>query len=348
MQAMKVDQIIVDYILNHKEELINNTISKLGLAKKIVAENPSRYTSADIERIRRSIRGRLNANGKNNTATALFDAPVVDIGKLVKLGMHLPESKVEKREDFNIKGSQRVLIISDIHYPYYDRDALLCALGFGKEKEVDTIIINGDLIDFWQISSFSKIGTKMGAADEVQGAREFLYWLRREFPTCRIVYKFGNHEARWNKYIWSRGPELARLLEMEYGQNLGLPAMLHCEALKIEIVHEWQWIRLGKLTVIHGHEVAGRFGGSVTPARALMNKMKVSALHGHVHQVDTYTANNGKGEAINCYTTGALCNLDADYDGTAKLRCSHGFAFVQMTGDNFRVSNIRIINGEIY
>ena len=97
MPAMKVDQVIVDYILNHKEELINNTISKLGLAKKIVAENPSRYSSADIEGIRFIIRSRLNANGKNNKVKALFEAPVVDIGKLVKLGMYLPESKVEKR-----------------------------------------------------------------------------------------------------------------------------------------------------------------------------------------------------------------------------------------------------------
>ena len=339
------DTIIESYLISHKEELINNEISKAGLAKKIVRENPDRYSEKDIDRIRTAIR---IATGVNKGRKAMFNAPVKDIGKLVSLGINLPESKVEKREDFKIIGSKRVLLLSDIHYPYYDREALLCALKYGMDKEVDTIIINGDLIDFWQISSFSKIGSKMSAADEVQGAREFLYWLRENFKEARIVYKLGNHEARWNKYIWMRGPELAKLLDMEYGQNLGLPSMLHCEKLKIEIVHEWQWMRLGKLTIIHGHEVAGRFGGSVTPARALMNKMKVSAIQGHVHQVDSYTANNGKGEPISCFATGALCDLDADYDGTAKLRCSHGFAYIEMNGDNFKVDNIRIIDGEIY
>jgi len=342
------DKIILDYLNRYKEELINNEISKNGLAKKIIRENPDRYGENQIENIRSVIRWALGSHGERSKANQLFEAKVADHSEIIKKGFALPESKVEKREDFIIKGAERVLIISDIHYPYYDREALLCALKYGKDKDVNTIVINGDLIDFWQISSFSKIGRKMSAADEVQGTREFLYWLRNEFPNCQIVYKFGNHEARWNKYIWSREPELAKLLEMEYGQNLGLPAMLHCEKLKISIVHEWQWIRLGKLTIIHGHEVSGRFGGSVTPARALMNKMKVSAIQGHVHQVDSYTANNGKGEAISCFATGALCNLDADYDGTAKLRCSHGFAYVEMNGDNFKVDNIRIINGEIY
>ena len=67
----------------------------------------------------------------------------------------LPESYADDFEPYRINQA-RVLIISDLHFPYQDNEAITIALNYGIEKKVDCILINGDLIDFATISRHEK------------------------------------------------------------------------------------------------------------------------------------------------------------------------------------------------
>ena len=52
----------------------------------------------------------------------------------------------------------RIVFISDIHIPYQDKKALAMAMDVIKDynlNEEDSIIIGGDLVDYYPISSFS-------------------------------------------------------------------------------------------------------------------------------------------------------------------------------------------------
>ena len=54
--------------------------------------------------------------------------------------------------------TNRTVFLSDIHIPYQDKKALALAMEIIKDfmlAEDDTIILGGDLVDYYPISSFS-------------------------------------------------------------------------------------------------------------------------------------------------------------------------------------------------
>lgn len=95
----------------------------------------------------------------------------------------LPESHQEKREPFKLPLScNNILLISDLHIPYHDIDAVTIALDYGKAHNVNTIFINGDLIDFHGVSRFDKDPRKRSVKQEFMAAKHFLISLREAFP----------------------------------------------------------------------------------------------------------------------------------------------------------------------
>ena len=68
---------------------------------------------------------------------------------------NLPESHQEKREPFKLPTQcNNILLMSDLHIPYHDIEALTIALEYGVKEKVNTIVILGDLIDFHKASRF--------------------------------------------------------------------------------------------------------------------------------------------------------------------------------------------------
>jgi len=54
----------------------------------------------------------------------------------------LPKSYAKGRKHIDIKG-KKILILSDIHIPYHDIDALSTAIQCGIDEGVDTVVLNG-------------------------------------------------------------------------------------------------------------------------------------------------------------------------------------------------------------
>ena len=101
----------------------------------------------------------------------------------------LPESYEEKREPFILPAScNNILLISDLHIPYHNIEAVTKALDYGKENKVNTIFINGDLIDMHQVSKFESDPKKRSVKQEFDATREFLVQLRKAFPKVAIYW----------------------------------------------------------------------------------------------------------------------------------------------------------------
>ena len=49
-----------------------------------------------------------------------------------------------------------MLIISDLHLPYHDEQAIRVALEKGKAEDVNIVILLGDILDMYQMSQWVK------------------------------------------------------------------------------------------------------------------------------------------------------------------------------------------------
>ena len=107
-------------------------------------------------------------------------------------------------------------------------------------------------------------------------------------------------------------------------------------------------IKIGKLTVLHGHESAESVFSPVNAARGMFIRAKTSVIFGHNHQISHHSESNLHGEQVGVWSMGCLCELTPEYRPYGYTKWNHGFAFVVVEKDNsFQVSNFKIVNGKI-
>lgn len=268
------------------------------------------------------------------TGPSFIPEPVPEAG-----GVTLPDPIVQDYLPYQVDAPGNWLVISDIHIPYHDKRTIETAVKESKQRSIKGIILNGDTLDFHQISRHYKEPDKGRTKEEILKGRQFLQWLRSQFPAARIIFKEGNHDERLKRYLGERAPEVFDLEEMY------LPNLLHADKHGVEWVADKRVIELGKLCIVHGHEYAG--GGGVMPARWLFIRAYSSAICGHFHQPSHYTAPTLDRREIGVWSLGCACYLYPAYMPQNKWR--HGFAFAEMgQGGAFEVNNREILrNGQV-
>ena len=96
----------------------------------------------------------------------------------------------------------KFVVIGDCHIPYHDKDAIKAFKRFIKKEKPNTIIMNGDIIDMYDVSTFDKdperINSLQGELDEAIG---FFKDIRKMLPDAKLVFIKGNHCARLEKYL---------------------------------------------------------------------------------------------------------------------------------------------------
>jgi predicted phosphodiesterase len=310
-----------------------------AIARMIYEAHPLDFTT--VESVRTSVQKyRGEKKGGNSNVTQVG----VRTDKQKKLAMskkiELPESDYEKCEPFIIpKGQNNILILSDIHFPYQDNKALELALNYGLENGVNAIYLNGDILDFYQCSRFTKDRRLRDMAGELQMGRDFLKMLWDMFQ-CPIYYKIGNHEKRYEDYLMIKAPELLGI------EDFKLEQLLRFREFGVTLVKDKQMAMAGKLPILHGHEWFGGFAPPVNPARGLFMKAKESAIVGHHHRTSEHTEKTLSGDVTTTWSTGCLCGLEPEY--APYNNYNHGFAHVKVGKDgNYELKNMRIINYKI-
>lgn len=305
--------------------------SNIGLAKKLRNDNPECFAS--VESARSTIRTIRGANGKGHKKQATQPRPKGKAGTVAKC----PPSFAEPWTPF-VLDCKRVGMISDTHIPYHDETALTSSVAWLKKQNPDVLLINGDYGDFYQISRWQKDPRKRKVIAEIQAMKDGFDWLRAEFPKARIVYKKGNHDERWDHYLWNRAPELIDL------PNCQLDQVLETEKHGIEIVGDQRPIMCGRLPIMHGHELGKSIFSPVNPARGAFLRTHHTILVGHSHQTSGHADTDMWHDETFVWSTGCLCDLTPEY---ARVnRWNHGFAMADVATDgSFDVVNLRIGRG---
>lgn len=301
------------------------------LASLVQKENPNLFPT--LEAARCSVRYVRGNSGKTQGRKGRASHPKPN-GKAGEY--KIPKSLTPKKRIVRIPDG-KTLLLSDIHLPYHDVEALECALEHGHDA--DNIILNGDTVDFYATSRWDTDPNHRDLAGELQAARQFLMHLRERFPVANIYFKIGNHEERWEKFLWRKAPELCGVPDFK------MEKLLRFEDLDIQEIGGRQLTKAGGLWVLHGHEFFNTFD-PVNFARTLQVKTGVCTIAGHKHKSSQHSVKSMDGDTIACWSVGCLCDLEPDYMPVNQWNL--GFAEITHKGKKFDVNNYRIIDGEAY
>jgi predicted phosphodiesterase len=238
------------------------------------------------------------------------------------------------------------LIVSDLHIPFHDAPAIHAVVAAARQREIDLVLLNGDVCDFFSISRFDKNPTESNLKRELELTRQFLGWLRQQFPKARVIYKLGNHDEWFDKYLIRKAPELFRVPGVSL-RHLTTAKIDSLEAVDgIEWVDDQRKLMAGKLSIWHGHEIGkGSIAPPVNPARGLFMRTMECGLMGHLHKDSTHTETTSNGKLIACWSTGCLCGLWPRYARVNKW--THSAAFLRLERGQFNVELVRVLNGKV-
>lgn len=252
---------------------------------------------------------------------------------------NLPKSDEDIYEPYVIKGHKRGLILNDIHLPYHSEAALIATFDFATKEKPDFIFINGDLLDFHLLSYFMKDPRKKRFSEELDMMQDFLVELKRIFK-CKIYFKFGNHEERYDSFLYQKAHELKGVKEFE------LENIIKARVPDIEIIRDKRLVVMNGLPFIHGHEFGRSFFSPVNAARGLFLQAKHSCVKGDCHTTSEHTEPDIFGKIMTTYSIGALCGLTPKWLPINKWNA--GFAMIDLDGkDKYRFRNYRIYKGEV-
>lgn len=122
-------------------------------------------------------------------------------------------------------GVKHVLVGSDFHGQFVDPLALRVFLDVAKDVQPDTIVLNGDVLDFPQISRFTHMpgAGNLSLQDELDYTREkIVRRVREAAPNAALIWTIGNHEHRMIRYLADTAPALASLRSLSWSELLGV------------------------------------------------------------------------------------------------------------------------------
>lgn len=138
-------------------------------------------------------------------------------------------------------------LLGDLHAPEHDHPAWDACLRWHADVKPDVIVCS----EMGEWGSVTKYGGNWGAMfeDDVKATRRVFVQLRSVCPDSRIVVLEANHDTRLTRRINELMPQMAG--------HLLIPQELHLADMGIEWVPESLSFRLGRMKMIHGHQLAG-------------------------------------------------------------------------------------------
>lgn len=301
------------------------------LARRLVKESNGAIT---LQQARMRMQRQFGTHGAKNRKTQKPTAPRPQrkAGEILAM----PKSMSEPWTPHIMRVTGPVGILSDVHVPYHSEIAVAAAVAHLKEQNLAGLLLNGDIADFYAISRYMKDPTKRDFKGELEAVRSFLAWLRQEFPAIPIVLKLGNHEERWQHWLWQHAAEISD------DRRMSLTAWLDLKEHDIELVEDQRPVMLGKLPVLHGHELPKGMAAPVNVARGAWMRTLSTCLVGHSHRTSNHAESDMWHKETACWSTGCLCDLRPEY---AKFnRWNWGFAMaVVHDGGAFDLHNYRVM-----
>lgn len=244
------------------------------------------------------------------------------------------------------RGARRVVIASDFHSPFIDKEAVLLFLTFLKDTSPNELVLNGNVNDMSSFSNYPKIREVANAIKSSKQEREAWFGLAGAFrlalPKSPIKYIGSQcHEGRMEKWV-SLSPILAE------DDNYKIENWLKLSDYGIDFIPEvYDPIRQldvsptldnpnslqgSKLIITHGTVCRSKSGVS---AMAEMEYNGVSTITAHTHRLSQVfkTTMRGTDTAVEC---GCMCRREPWYYLRGKRRLldwQQGFVVLNINED---------------
>lgn len=226
-----------------------------------------------------------------------------------------------------------IYVASDIHFPYQDDKAVKRFVTDCFLNQPDIIILNGDLLDFYKLSRFSKDPAGRSPRDEIEMCKSFLKDLRESCPKAEIYYTIGNHETRLEKYVLDKAPEIACLVDNVFEIiKVSDYDVIGCSSLLLNDTFMFK----------HGTRLGNKSGLSAIKE---LEAHYLSGATGHTHRLAKFTTRKS-GKRFVWFETGCLCDLDPEY--MVQPDWQQGYAIIEIVKGKVKHSKIvEIENGEV-
>jgi len=201
-----------------------------------------------------------------------------------------------------------IVFLSDIHVPYHDPKAIELACKIIEYVKPCEIIVGGDRVDFYQVSSFDRNPERVLELQKDLDKAEEIGRAINDAAGCdtEIVELMGNHEDRWGRYL-SKHPEIAML------DVLSLPSLLKHKELGWDVSkqHDRHTMLGGRLIFKHG-EFVRKWSGYSAKAEIENVKFQASVVSGHTHRMGSFYS-TGPRHTVGAWEAGCLCSLEPEY-----------------------------------
>lgn len=221
-----------------------------------------------------------------------------------------------------------VVIGSDIHIPFQDDAAVRAFVKYCKENQPEAVVLNGDVLDMFMLSRFTK-GEGRNPLEEMTMCQGFLDSLRKAVPNADIYYVIGNHENRLEKYVLSKAPELASLIEDVF-------TIIRTADYKVRGCASVTFN--DNFVCKHGTLLGNKSGLSAIKE---MENAYMSGATGHTHRLCKYIARKS-GRKFVWLETGCLCSLNPEY----MINPNWQAGFAQLEFKNGKLHHSKVIEIE--
>jgi len=314
--------------------------STLQISRILQKEHPLIFE--DIEHARDIVRYYRGAHGKQNRphAKAEFIRSIEQAMQDKYNPFGLPDSVKDDWSPVSlpfVKG--KGVILADLHIPYHDVEAITASFNWALSRGYsEFVLINGDLNDFYPLSVFDKDPRNRSTEKELDDTNIFLDSIQRAFPAAQIILKGGNHDFRFTKYLRRRAPELLGL------KDFIIDNYLKFKERGIMVVPHDVPIKVGKLSILHGHELQS-LSTAVNPSRGAYLKALECVLIAHSHRTSQHAETSLSGRLDTAWSIGCLCQLHPEY--SRLNRWNQGVCGLEFDNDDFEIDNKRILKGMV-
>lgn len=254
----------------------------------------------------------------------------------------------------NGEGSaERILCISDAHIPFN-----LPVDTYSKYRGiVDTIVVNGDLLDCWSCSSFPK-KFRINLDEELVKGRQYIIDLIDLVMPKKIVFVMGNHEYRMQRYlsdnlsdellgiiptdpldsIINKGFEVNDIRNKTKTQYSSVRDVF--ADTNVEIVYNANWYeKVGNVLFVHPLSYSS--GMLKTTEKAVNYFLRIDRtftgiVMSHTHKIGSFVQGG-----IKMYEQGCVCDLNQlDYNnGKLVLPNQNGYMYICLDNNGDIIDN---------
>ena len=165
-----------------------------------------------------------------------------------------------------MKKTEKVLVLSDIHFPYHHPKLFEFLAEVIKKEKPTQIVCIGDEIDAAGLGDWDKDPDQPSAGDELKQAIKFLHKLYKLCPKVKSCV--SNHTDRIYRKPFKAG--IPKGMIKSYGEILEAPK-------------GWQWAECWEIDGVmyeHGEGFSGK-DGALKAAQANMQNTVIGHLHAH-------------------------------------------------------------------